>query len=273
MKIQGNIGKMRSEFSPESNSGVVEYRMPVGSDQIYMNELVGRDISLTYGGKINCIYCGRETKKSFAQGYCYPCFISLPQTDECILHPEKCRAHDGISRDMVWSEQNCLEDHFVYLALTPGLKVGVTRHTQIPTRWIDQGAWKAIRVVRTPNRYTAGMVEVHLKDYVADKTNWRQMLAGKRIDGIDLIWEKKRVKKYLTGSMIDYFIDEDEIIELNYPVLEYPDKVTTLNLDTDPFVSGKLAGIKGQYLIFSNGSVLNIRKFGGYLVDLETEEL
>ena len=34
-------------------------------------------------------------------------------------------------------------------------------------------------------------------------------------------------------------------------------------------IEGRLWGIKGQYLIFDDGSVLNIRKHNGYNITLE----
>lgn len=259
---------MEAVYDKDNSSEPVKYSLPVGPDLISLNELAGTSVRLEYLNKINCIHCGRETRQSFAQGYCYPCFISLPQTDACILHPEQCQAHLGISRDMEWSEQNCLRNHFVYLALSPGLKVGVTRESQVPVRWIDQGAWEAIKLAVTPNRYTAGTIEVELKKHLSDKTNWRHMLTGLRISDLDLRIEKKRIGSLLTEEMQQYIIEDDEIYTFEYPVEEYPAKIKTLDFDKDSTVEGVLMGIKGQYLIFQGGYVLNIRKFGGYLVDL-----
>lgn len=258
---------MESGYDKDNPSTPVKYSLPVGPDLISLNELRGTTIRLEYLNKINCIHCGRETRQSFAQGYCYPCFISLPQTDACILRPEQCQAHLGISRDMEWSKRNCLRDHFVYLALSPGLKVGVTRESQVPVRWIDQGAWEAIKLAVTPNRYTAGTIEVELKKYMSDKTNWRHMLTGLRTSDVDLVAEKNRVSSLLTEEMQQYIIDDEEIYTFKYPVEEYPAKIKTLNFDKDSTVEGVLKGIRGQYLIFEDGYVLNIRKFGGYLVD------
>ena len=165
------------------------------SDDRY-EQASGQEISMQYKGRINCLKCGRETKKSFAQGYCYPCFTTAPETEECVLRPELCRAHEGIARDMDYAKKHCLIEHVVYLSLTSGLKVGVTRNTQVPTRWIDQGAVKALELARTPNRYTAGLIEVALKSHIADKTNWRKMLSGSDPGDMDLLKEKER----LTGS-------------------------------------------------------------------------
>ena len=269
MDYRGNLLKLRSEYLSGASESNINYMLPVGRSVIELNTIIGRELKIEYQGKINCIHCGRETKKSFSQGYCYPCFTSLPQTDQCVLHPEKCQAHLGISRDMTWSENNCLTDHFVYLALTPALKVGVTRSSQIPTRWIDQGASMAIILARTPNRYLAGSIEVFLKDHLSDKTNWRRMLSGEEPGTIDLRQEKELISELLPDNLAIYRYDDNSIIQLTYPVLKYPEKVKSLNLDKDPVVTGLLSGIKGQYLIFESGEVFNIRKHGGYFVTIK----
>ncbi|HKL66656.1 MAG TPA: DUF2797 domain-containing protein [Bacteroidales bacterium] len=264
MHISGNIRKMIASGS----DGYVHYELPVGPGKLDMNDLLDTDIRIEYGNRINCIHCGRETKRSFMQGYCYPCFISLPQTDECILHPEKCRAHLGISRDMEWSETYCLRDHFVYLALSPGLKVGVTRESQVPVRWMDQGASEVIKLAVAPNRHLAGVIEVELKNHLADKTNWRNMLKGIDPAVEDLALEKERISDLLPDGLKKYLCTDNTVYRFSYPVNKYPEKVKTLNFEKDNNIEGKLAGIKGQYLIFDDGHVLNIRKFGGYYVDI-----
>ena len=264
MTKQGVLLKMHGEIGNE-----VSYYLPLGPHIINMNELLEKRIELEYQGIIHCIRCGRITKKSFAQGFCYPCFTTAPETSECVLRPELCRAHEGISRDMKWSQDHCLQDHFVYLAVSSGLKVGVTRSSQIPTRWIDQGAWKAIKLAKTPNRFIAGQIEVVLKAEMSDKTNWRHMLTNKIDRDIDLLAEKKAISGYLPAALSSFISPDNEIQEIQYPVLQYPDKVRSLSLDKQSEISGKLMGIKGQYLIFSDGTVLNIRKHNGYLVNLE----
>ena len=160
IKLEGNIKKMRAEFkAPIQYSALL-------SDQIMpLNEHIGSHIKLEWSGIIHCVKCKNKTNKSFFQGFCYPCFISAPESSECILKPELCQAHEGISRDMEWSKIYCLSDHYVYLSLTSGVKVGVTRYTQIPTRWIDQGAIKAIEIAELPNRFLAGVSEVELKKF------------------------------------------------------------------------------------------------------------
>ncbi|MFP4487998.1 MAG: DUF2797 domain-containing protein [Bacteroidales bacterium] len=267
MKSRGELRKMAAGYDNDDPSVPVSYTLPVGIDNIPLNSLTGKKIGMEYLGKISCINCGRAIKKTFAQGYCYPCFISLPQTEACMLHPEKCQAHLGISRDMEWSGKNCLQDHYVYLALSPGLKVGVTRKSQVPVRWIDQGASEAIKLARTPNRYSAGLIELELKKHLSDKTNWRHMLTGLNYPDTYLVEEKERAHELLPGEMQKYYCDDNRIYRFKYPVREYPHKVRALNLEKDRHIEAVLDGIKGQYMIFESGYVLNIRKYGGYLVD------
>jgi hypothetical protein len=264
MKIRGALRKMSTELN-----NPVDYYLTLSDQNLHVNELLNQDISITYLEQIHCIRCGRETKKSFHQGFCYPCFRTAPEADVCILRPEMCRAHEGISRDMEWSKDHCLKDHVVYLAVSSGLKVGITRKAQVPTRWIDQGASYAIKIAQVPNRYTAGIVEVNLKKHFADKTNWRNMLTNKVDAEIKLLEEKAKAKEVVRKDFAKYFMDDNEIIEINYPVLEFPGKVNSVNFDKESKVEGRLMGIKGQYLIFDQGRVLNVRKHNGYEIELE----
>ncbi|MCK7537545.1 MAG: DUF2797 domain-containing protein [Marinilabiliales bacterium] len=251
------------------NNNPVDYYLELEKEKIHLNKVIGKPVKLTYLGSIHCIKCGRKTTKSFQQGYCYPCFMTAPETSECILNPELCRAHEGISRDMEWSKDHCLQDHFVYLAISSGLKVGVTRKSQIPTRWIDQGAVKAIRIAQTPNRFLAGQIEVDLKKYFDDKTNWRNMLTNKIDNSINLIEQQNKAKELVKKELKSFFLKSDELFEISYPVIEYPTKVTSIDLEKSQLVESKLMGIKGQYLIFEDGNVINIRKHNGYRVEFE----
>ena len=236
-----------------------------------MNPLLGSVISMEYLGKIHCIRCGRETKKSFAQGYCYPCFTSAPETEECVLRPELCRAHEGIARDMDYAALHCLTEQVVYLSLTSGMKVGVTRSSQVPTRWIDQGAIQAIEFARTPNRYMAGLMEVAMKEHIADKTNWRKMLLGSETGDLDLLSEKQRLSALVPEELAGYISGDNRLWDMEYPVNQYPEKISSLNLEKDPLISGVLKGIKGQYLMLDGKSVINMRNFGGYLIRFKAE--
>lgn len=236
---------------------------------ISINEFIGKEITVTFHGNIYCIACGRKTSKSFAQGFCFPCFKNSPLNSECIIHPELCKAHLGEGRDPEWEEEHHNKPHYVYLAATDKVKVGITRDTQIPTRWIDQGASEAIKLAKTPNRYLAGVIEVALKDTFDDKTNWQSMLKNNIDESIDLLQTKHELEKILPGDIAQYICDEDEVTHISYPVLEYPNKIKSINLDKDLSISGKLMGIKGQYLIMDNERVINIRKYAGYEVSIE----
>lgn len=261
---QGNLIKMKTEYDKK-----VHYYLEIDAERISMNDLIGSELHFKYQNKIHCIRCGTKTKKSYAQGYCYKCFVSAPETSECILRPEKCQAHLGISRDMEWAEKHCLQNHFVYLAISSGLKVGVTRSSQIPTRWMDQGAIYAIKLAKTPNRYLAGVIEVALKKHVADKTNWRKMLKNEIDRNIDLTEEKQRLTGLLSEGNQKYIIDDNSITEINYPVKKYPKKIKSIGFDKITDFKARLTGIKGQYLLFDNDVVLNIRKHNGYLVHMQ----
>jgi len=266
MEYTGNVKKM--EVFPEK---VIHYLLPLGEQKVEMNDLLGKVISMEYLGHIHCMRCGRETKKSFAQGYCFPCFTTAPETEECVLRPELCRAHLGVARDMEYASKHCLTDQVVYLSQTSGIKVGVTRLSQVPTRWIDQGAIRAIEFARTPNRYMAGLLEVAMKSHIADKTNWRKMLSESTPGNLDLFKEKQRLTALVPKELAAYITDDNQVLELEYPVIQYPEKVVSLNFDKDPVVSGVLSGIKGQYLMLDRNRVINLRNFGGYLIRLRTE--
>ncbi len=259
--FEGNILKMKTALAD-----VVHYQLPIGEELVPMNELLGKNLTLEFRDEINCISCGTKTQKSFSQGYCYKCFISVPETSECILNPELCQAHLGISRNMEWSKNHCLTNHYVYLAVSSGLKVGVTRSSQIPTRWMDQGASKAIKLAMTPNRYLAGAIEVALKKHISDKTSWQKMLKNEVDLHVDLENEKQKAWELLSIDLQQYVIEDDEITEIKYPVISFPSKVKSIGFDTLKDYTGRLTGIKGQYLIFENSLVLNIRKHGGYRI-------
>ena len=246
----------------------VQYFLRLGDDKVPVNTLVGNKIKLQWTGKIFCTVCGKKTSKSFGEGMCYNCFANAPDNAECILRPELCEAHLGKGRDPDWENRNHLKPHFVYLALTNTVKVGVTREGQIPTRWIDQGAHKGIILAETPYRQLAGFIEVVLKDHLSDKTNWQRMLRNESSNGIDLLEEKKRIIQLIPEHFQQYKSANDEVVEIIYPVEEYPVKVTSLSFEKMPIIEMKLVGIRGQYFIFENGYVMNIRSKSGYEVEL-----
>ncbi|MEO1203285.1 MAG: DUF2797 domain-containing protein [Pseudomonadota bacterium] len=260
----GNLRKMRSTLE-----STVRYQLALDDNLVDMNELIGRSLRFSFEGRINCIECGRQTKKSFGQGFCYPCFRNSPSASECIIRPELCRAHEGEARDMAWAEAHCLTEQVVYLAKSSAIKVGITRNSQVPTRWIDQGASEAIVFARVPNRYTAGLVEVAMKSFLTDKTNWQRMLKNE-VSSDDLVEKKLKLRDRLDPELRDYITEESDVWTIVYPVDSYPAKVKSLSFDKLPEIEGRLAGIKGQYLIFDDGRVLNVRKHNGYFVSLDT---
>ncbi len=263
MQFEGNILKMRTELNSPVN-----YFLPVGTQQIAMNDLIGKKISMHFTGQINCISCGKTTKTSFNQGFCYNCLQTAPEASESIIRPELSKSHFGISRDMEWAKKHDLIDHYVYLALSNNVKVGVTRIHQVPTRWIEQGASFAIKVAKTPNRHIAGVIEVFLKKYFTDKTNWRAMLTNDVAEKVNLIEEKQNAINFLPAELKKYADPNDEITQIVYPVNAYPQKVKSIGFDKTPTIEGTLAGIKGQYIIFENDTVLSIRKHNGYFLKL-----
>lgn len=270
--LTGQIKKMRSELKADQP---INYYLPVGDEEVYLNQYLGKELALRFEACINCQNCGKKTKKSFSQGYCYPCMKKLARCDMCIMKPETCHFHEGTCREPEWGQENCFVPHYVYLSNTSGLKVGITRHTQIPTRWVDQGATQATIIFKVSTRQQSGFVEMAFKDLIADKTNWRTMLKENQPDR-DLIAEASSLKEKLAESMNSIITNysENEIesisgetVNLRYPILEFPTKIKSHNFDKNPLVEGTLMGIKGQYLIFDTG-VINIRKFTAYQVSI-----
>ena len=269
ISVTGHLAKMYVELDQQ-----VQYFLPLDDHREPLNALLGKQIRLEYLGDIHCTHCGRRSKKSFSQGYCYPCFTKLPQCDTCIMSPEKCHYEQGTCRDPSWGEEFCFTDHYVYLANSSGVKVGITRGSQIPTRWVDQGATQAMPIFRVKSRYQAGLIEDCLREHVADRTHWQKMLKGNS-DAVDL--EEIRdsivaqsesglsVIEQKFGLLAIQRLYHQQIVDINFPVLEFPEKVKSLNLDKQPIVEGVLQGIKGQYLILDTG-VINIRKFTAYNV-------
>ncbi|WP_394243196.1 DUF2797 domain-containing protein [Vibrio astriarenae] len=267
---KGTLSKMKASLD-----GDVSYRLPVGEELIELNPLIGKTVTLTHTGNIFCCSCGKKTKKSYSQGHCFVCMKKLASCDMCIMKPETCHYDAGTCREPEWGEANCMVDHFVYLSNTSSLKVGITRHTQIPTRWIDQGATQGLPILKVKTRHISGLVEIEIAKHVADKTNWRTLLKG---DGDPLPLEE-RAKELLElaapriaeikaqfGDDAVTVLDE-AITPLHYPVEQHPVKITSHNFDKNPEVTGTLQGIKGQYLIFDTG-VINVRKFTSYEVEV-----
>ncbi len=254
----------------------IDYWLTLDDHELHLNPLIGQQVNLAYTGQIACVHCGKPTRKSFNQGYCYPCFTRLAQCDLCILKPEQCHFHKGTCREPEWAENFCFQPHIVYLANASGIKVGITRINQIPDRWIDQGAIQALPVLKARSRYISGLAEVIIARHVSDKTSWQKMLKNQTEHQDLTAWREKLLNDCATeleairqshGDDALIELSEAEQLELNYPVSVYPDKVKSFNLDKTPTITGTLLGIKGQYLLFDSG-VINIRKFSGYQVTL-----
>jgi len=273
--IRGQAHKLDSRLAQP-----VQYSLRLGEQRVALNPLLGRRLSLRHSGAITCIHCGRSTNKSFSQGYCYRCFQKLAQCDTCIMSPELCHYEQGSCREPVWGDHFCMQDHIVYFANSSGLKVGITRASQVPTRWIDQGATQALAVLRVRSRQQAGYCEAMFRQHITDRTNWRGMLGGEQAP-LDLAAESDRLLRECADELTDLqqrfglhavsALTGVDVLELAYPVLRYPDKIVSLDLDKTPHIEGTLQGIKGQYLILDQG-VLNVRKYTGYELEFNLVE-
>lgn len=266
---QGALSKMAARLEAP-----VQYALRLDEQELPVNRLIGSRLRLEYLGAIHCTHCGRKTKTSFSQGYCYPCMQKLAQCDLCIMSPERCHYDAGTCREPGWGEQFCMTDHVVYLANSSGVKVGITRATQVPTRWLDQGASQALPILRVATRQQSGFVEDLLRSQVADKTNWRALLKGDA-PPVDLAAVRDRLFDSCSAGLQELQqrfgiqaiqpLAEQQALEIAYPIEAYPSKISSFNLDKNPIAEGTLIGIKGQYLMFDTG-VINIRKYTGYRI-------
>lgn len=273
-RIAGAVRKLQATLADP-----VAYTFIAGDATLPLSGELGRQLRLSFTGIINCVHCNRVTKKSFNQGYCYPCFRRLAACDSCIVSPEKCHFAAGTCREPEWGEANCNIEHVVYLANTSGIKVGITRGTQVPTRWIDQGAVAALPVARVATRHLSGLLEVALGRHVSDKTVWQAMVKGDP-EPVDLALARDELGHACADAIDDLrqrfglhavqWLDNGSEVAIRYPVLEWPQRATALNLDKTPDIAGRLMGIKGQYLLLDTG-VINIRKYGGYNIELTLE--
>ena len=259
--FEGTLTKMQTEMGHP-----IQYYLIFDTNFLNVNQLINRTIQIQHKG-YQCLHC-KKAKKIFRQGFCYDCFSTIPAAADWIMKPELSKAHLDIEdRDLDYEKRVQLQPHVVYLALSSEVKVGVTRKTQVPTRWIDQGAVEALPILETPNRYLAGVAEVALKNHYVDKTNSQKMLKIE-VSHADLLAEKQKLQAWLPTEVMPYFLPENQEYKLEYPVLRYPLKVTSLNLEKTPDFTGKVIGIKGQYLLFEDGTVFNVRTFEGYVVSI-----
>lgn len=264
MQYQGVLRKMQTELADP-----IQYYLIFDGDFLNLNQVLNKELTISFI-KYQCLNCG-EDRPIFRQGFCRTCFYEIPTAGDWIMRPELSTAHlDKEDRDLEYEKKVQLQPHIVYLANSSNIKVGVTRKSQVPTRWIDQGAHEAIEIVEVPNRYLAGVTEVALKEHIGDKTNWRKMLTNE-VDDEDLVEYRNKLKKYIPDEASVYYIESNTETHLEFPVLQYPKKVKSLNLDKTPIFSGVLKGIKGQYLIFEDSTVFNVRGSEGYVVSLEVK--
>ncbi|MDP2902851.1 MAG: DUF2797 domain-containing protein [Methylovulum sp.] len=268
--MQGQLKKMHAHLDKP-----VQYELPLNDQKIALNPLIGKLIKLVHTGQIFCVYCNKLIKKSYNQGYCYPCFIKLAQCDMCIMKPHTCHYAAGTCREPLWGDEFCFQPHFVYLANSSDIKVGITRHTQTPTRWIDQGATQALPIFRTQSRFLSGLIEVAISKHISDKTNWQKMLKSPSLP-IDLITKRDELLSLCNADIQEItqhfeqqaveFLADGQVVDIHFPVSHYPTKIKSLCLIKTPEISGVLQGIKGQYMLLDTG-VLNIRKYTGYEIE------
>jgi len=262
MQYEGVLTKMQTEAGSP-----IQYYIVFENSFLHVNQLLGKPFEINFMG-YSCTNCTKK-KKIYRMGFCYDCFYSIPSAGDWIMRPELSTAHLGVAdRDLAYEELVQLQPHVVYLASSSDMKVGVTRKTQVPTRWIDQGASFATPLVEVPNRYLAGITEVALKRHYSDKINWKKMLLNDVVP-TDLLARRNEASYLLPDEVQQYFETTPErLYTLEYPVLEYPKKISSLNLTATPTYSGTLAGIKGQYLIFEDGTVFNVRSYEGFVVQI-----
>lgn len=242
----------------------IHYQARIGEEQFQINPFIGETIQLTFLGEIACIHCGRRIKKTYNSGYCYPCFKSLAENDLCIVKPNLCHFDQGTCRDPEFGQRFCMQPHIVYLALSSDVKVGITRKTNLPKRWIDQGAIAAVPIMEVPSRKVAGEVEVFLAQYIKDKTNWRKMLKNEVAEQ-DLTKVRDELLARLPDHYKPFILDHRPIRYFKYPHIEVLEKVSSLKLDKIPEVTGRLIGVKAQYLILDTG-VFHVRNHAGYKI-------
>lgn len=280
----------------EKRQGAVGMALSLTPDYSIANHSVshmGR-IMLRHKSRFQCTVCGRETKKLF-DACCFPCFQNSAQADRCLLNPVKCHYAAGTCREPDWGEENCYQAHYVYLAFTDKLKVGITRATQVPTRWIDQGATSAVLLAKVGSRHQAGLLEAYLSSRFADKSHWLKMLktGNNKMNSSEFEQARQEALSLMRSGLADSntapqltaaavrsrpdaarveFLDDALLVNLDYPLWSgLPEKITSMNLDKFPQIESRILGVKGQYLILEEG-VLNVRRHEGYVVDFELRD-
>ena len=273
----GTLSKLKTTLNDVNE---VQYQLPVGDALVALNPLIGKSLTLIHTGNIFCCHCGKKTKKSYSQGHCYVCMQKLASCDMCIMKPETCHFDQGTCREPQWAQSHCFVPHYVYLSNTSGIKVGITRHSQIPTRWIDQGATQGLPIFKVATRKLSGLIEIELAKFINDKTHWQAMLKGHN-DDVDLVSQAATLIPLIEQKLQQIAAQYDDVVierldsniqAIQYPIEQFPVKVKSHNFDKVAEVSGILQGIKGQYLLFDTG-VINIRKFGSYEVEVSHDSI
>ena len=265
--FRDTLKKMQTELHD-----VVHYSLDIHGENHNMNSLIGEEISIKWSGRVVC-QCGKESIKFYRANYCYQCYWESPLASQSIFKPELCTAHLGIEeRDLEWEKKFQIAPHYVYLANSSGIKVGITRSSEGIKRWMDQGASQAILLAEVPNRRFSGDIEVVLKEFVSDITNWRKMLSGEP-ESVDLVRLKEELSVYVPNKLKQYILADNTVTEIKYPVNRYPKKINSIKLERTPFIEGKLLGIKGQYLLLDQDRVFNIRSHEGFISEFAQKEI
>ena len=268
------LRKMEGRTAVDGTSGtvrMVDYKWGSTEHDLQLAERIGTEFTVRFTGQRTCMLCGTRVKKFYGQGTCFPCLRNAAGASPCIIRPELCGAHRGEGRDPQWELEHHMQEHVVYLSFTGGVKVGVTRATQVPTRWIDQGALLAVPIARVPYRQLAGAMEVDLKRLFSDRTDWRRMLLlADGAVGMDrLLAAREQALSGVDPGFGAYLLPAEPVVQLAYPLSNVPPKLVAVQLDKLPEIRGKLHGIKGQYLVWSDGRMLNVRNHIGYHVVVE----
>ena len=264
--FRDTLKKMHTELHDEVN-----YTLDIHGIDHKMNGYIGKEIKIEWSGIVIC-QCGKKSDKFYRSGYCYKCFWESPLASQSIFKPELCTAHLGVEeRDLKWEKEFQIAPHYVYLANSSGIKVGITRGTQGVIRWMDQGASQAILLAEVPNRRFSGDIEVSLKRFVSDVTNWRKMLSGTP-DSVDLVKMKQELSIHVPEELKQYILPDNTVTEIIYPVTQYPKKIKSIKLERTPIIEGTLLGIKGQYLLLDGDRVFNIRSHEGFIASFSQKE-
>lgn len=266
-KMEGRAG----DGGANGPMGAVQYTWRTDEGALPLSGRIGTEFTVRFTGQRTCMLCGTRVKKFYGQGTCFPCLRNAAGASPCIIRPELCGAHRGEGRDPQWELEHHMQEHVVYLSFTGGVKVGVTRATQVPVRWIDQGALLAVPVARVPYRQLAGAIEVDLKRHFKDRTDWRRMLllAEAEAHADALLAAREQALALVDPGLRAYMLEDEPLVRLAYPLRNVPPKLVAVQMDKLPEIRGKLQGVKGQYLVWSDGRVLNVRNHIGYHVVVE----